>query len=185
MAKPSQEIYIHTLTLGCPSQKIRSSDYASLSVFGLCFTLIVGLLITIASYLLEPVSGFFHKNRKGYNHYAHLEWTSNATLQLQRLAHEGIGRGAWSKCDGSIPVTEADELLGCLDITNLEHPILVGPPQSSKEEDNVSNDSQPTLSDPTPEEEKTEEGNMKATGCGYHFNHRPAETPRCSRESRR
>ncbi len=104
-------------------QKIRSTAYASLSVFGLYFTLILGLLIIMTSYLLEPLAGFLFK-RKRYNRYAHLEWTTNGTLQLQRLAHEAIGFGVWSRCTNLVPATEADELLGCLDITDMEHPVL-------------------------------------------------------------
>ncbi|KAI3321228.1 hypothetical protein HD806DRAFT_537414 [Xylariaceae sp. AK1471] len=94
-------------------------------LFGLYFTLILGFLIVLASYLLEPVSAWLHKRK--YSQYAHLEWTTNATLQLQRLAHEEIRVGTWSECTDTIPVTKANELLGRLDITDLTHPVLRRP----------------------------------------------------------
>ncbi|KAI0201425.1 hypothetical protein F4808DRAFT_425146 [Astrocystis sublimbata] len=107
----------------CNSQKIRSSAYASFSLFGLYFTFVVGFLLIITSYLLEPVSEFLCK-RKGHRTYAHLEWTTGSALQLQRLAQEEIGMGTWHKCIDTIPSTEKGELLGSLDITDLEHPVL-------------------------------------------------------------
>ncbi|KAI1149406.1 hypothetical protein F4825DRAFT_469110 [Nemania diffusa] len=64
----------------CNNQKIRTTAYASFSLFGLFFTLTVGLLLTLVSYLVEPISSCLHK-RKGYNQYPHLEWTANSTLQ--------------------------------------------------------------------------------------------------------
>ncbi|KAI1752806.1 hypothetical protein F4782DRAFT_546419 [Xylaria castorea] len=89
----------------CRNQKIKSTAYTSLSIFGLVFT-----------YLLQK--------RRSYGQYKHLEWTANATLQLQRLAHEGIGQGTWSKGAETIPTTKEDESLALLDISNLEHPVL-------------------------------------------------------------
>ncbi|KAI1370586.1 hypothetical protein F4677DRAFT_465069 [Hypoxylon crocopeplum] len=108
----------------CSSQKIRSTAYASFSLFGLIFTFTVGCIIILVSYLLEPVSAFLHA-RKGCKQYQHLEWATNATLQLQRLAHEEAGLGTWSQCTATIPITGGtDEILGCYDITDLEHPVL-------------------------------------------------------------
>ncbi|KAI1743972.1 hypothetical protein F4680DRAFT_470466 [Xylaria scruposa] len=107
----------------CNNQKIRSTLYGSFSLFGLLFTFIVGLLIITTSYLLEPVSKILYK-RWGYKTYAHLEWTTNATLQLQRLAHEELGFGTWSKGTDEVPATKEGELLACLDLTNPIHPVL-------------------------------------------------------------
>ncbi|KAI1739076.1 hypothetical protein F4680DRAFT_466641 [Xylaria scruposa] len=107
----------------CKSQKIRSTLYGSFSLFGLAFIFLVGGCLVLTSYLLEPVSKYLFK-RKGCKIYQHLEWTTNATLQLQRLAHEEAGFGTWSSCTGTVPSTETNELLGSLDITNLKHPII-------------------------------------------------------------
>ncbi|KAI1734566.1 hypothetical protein F4680DRAFT_453841 [Xylaria scruposa] len=107
----------------CDSQKIHSTAYGSFSIFGLFLTLLLGFLVTLISYLLEPVSSYLCKKR-GYDEYAHLEWTTNATLQLQRLAHDEVGSGTWSQCLRRIPHTKANELLACLDITDPAHPVL-------------------------------------------------------------
>ncbi|KAI3317212.1 hypothetical protein HD806DRAFT_541470 [Xylariaceae sp. AK1471] len=107
----------------CQNQKIKTTAFISFSLFGLIFTYVVGILLAVISYSLEPVSKWFHKQR-AYGQYKHLEWTTNATLQLQRLAHEGIRQGTWSKGTDTTPTTEKDELLGLLDISNLEYPVL-------------------------------------------------------------
>ncbi|KAJ2981336.1 hypothetical protein NUW58_g6714 [Xylaria curta] len=109
----------------CNNQKIRSTAYASFSLFGLFFTLAVGVLLTLVSYLLEPVSEWLHKRKcSDNNKYPYLEWVANATLQLQRFAHEEAGFGTWSEGTGTIPMTKAGELLGSLDITDPSHPVL-------------------------------------------------------------
>ncbi|KAI1357338.1 hypothetical protein F5Y08DRAFT_352669 [Xylaria arbuscula] len=122
----------------CDSQKIHSTAYGSFSVFGLCFTLLFGFLITLISYLVEPISSYLCK-KKGYNRYAHLEWTTNATLQLQRLAHDEVGSGTWSQCLRYIPHTKTNELLACLDIMDPEHPILYPAPSKVTRLENPSN----------------------------------------------
>ncbi|KAI1744856.1 hypothetical protein F4680DRAFT_443335 [Xylaria scruposa] len=108
------------------SPALKELSYGSFSLFGVLFTLVVGLLIVLVSYLLEPISGYLCK--RGHSQYAHLEWMANGTLQLQRLAHEELGSGIWSKCIDDIPAAEQDELLGSLDISDLDHPVL-RPPQ--------------------------------------------------------
>ncbi|GAW24524.1 hypothetical protein ANO14919_141110 [Xylariales sp. No.14919] len=110
----------------CNNQKIRSTAHASFSVFWLVFILVAGLLLISTSYLLEVVSEFLAK-RKGYRQHAHLEWNTNTTLQLQRLAHEELGLGTWSRCADDVPATMPGELLGLLDISDLKHPVLHTP----------------------------------------------------------
>jgi hypothetical protein len=133
---------------------MRTTAYGSFSLFGLFFIFSVGGSLILTSYLLEPVSKSLHKN-KGYKKYQHLEWTTNATLQLQRLAHEEAGFGSWSSCTGTVPNTKANELLGTLDIINPKHPIL----QPSSREDSSSSNPQSiieapnTAQDPAPTED--------------------------------
>ncbi|KAI1132832.1 hypothetical protein F5Y10DRAFT_291787 [Nemania abortiva] len=127
----------------CNSQKIRSNQYTSFSVFGLLFTYIAGLFIILVSYLLEPISQILYR-KWGYRKFAHLEWNAITTLQLQRLAHEQLGFGTWSKGTAEIPLTEAGDLLGCLDISNPDHPLLYPPEQQYRQtlnEGNVDGDS--------------------------------------------
>ncbi|KAI0517573.1 hypothetical protein F5B22DRAFT_654790 [Xylaria bambusicola] len=118
----------------CQNQKIRSTDYVSISVFGLHFTYIIGFLIIIASLVIDPLFTCAQKRWK-YREYENLEWISNETLQLQRLAYDESGQGEWSKCTDTIPITVPDQKLGSLNLTNLEHPRLSHPrsPRSSKD----------------------------------------------------
>ncbi|KAI1113790.1 hypothetical protein F5Y14DRAFT_451603 [Nemania sp. NC0429] len=131
-------------------KKIRSTAYGSFSLFGLAFIFSVGGSLVATSYLLEPVSKYLYE-KKGYKKYEHLEWTSNATLQLQRLAHEEAGFGNWSHCTDIAPNTEANDLLGSLDITNPDHPILRrlsrenSPPDDSQSDIQIQDKSSPTI----------------------------------------
>ena len=59
--------------------------------------------------------------------YTYLEWQTNDTLQLQRLAHEELGYGTWSRAIAGNPVTAAGEKLSVLDISDNSHPVLVRP----------------------------------------------------------
>jgi hypothetical protein len=75
---------------------------------------------------MEPVLECLHKRRK-YKAYSHLEWISNSSLQLHRLAHEELGL-VWSNCDKDIPITSTPEdMLANLDITDPKRPILRRP----------------------------------------------------------
>lgn len=117
-------------------QKMRSTAYGSFSLFGLIFVFAVGGSLIVTSYLLEPVAEFLYKKR-GYKKYEQLEWTSNATLQLQRLAHEEAGFATWSNCTGTAPSTKADESLGSLNLTDPEHPVLKPSPLEEDTTDNT------------------------------------------------
>ncbi|KAK7740716.1 hypothetical protein SLS53_005184 [Cytospora paraplurivora] len=88
----------------CSNQKILSTDYTSLSLFGLYFTYITGILIIVVSYIIEPVLSILHA-RKRYEEYKFLEWSADATLQLQRLAYQGLGSERWSNYTDTIPKT--------------------------------------------------------------------------------
>jgi hypothetical protein len=55
-------------------------------------------------------------------HYARLEWAVNNTLQLQRLAHEGVGYGSWHHCDGEVPLAKPGDILAMLDLEDMKHP---------------------------------------------------------------
>jgi hypothetical protein len=67
--------------------------------------------------------------RKLYNRhsYSRLEWSSNGTLQLQRLAHEELGLGTWSGCTQDVPTTCDTQMLGVLDIADTSHPVFKSP----------------------------------------------------------
>ncbi|PHH74046.1 hypothetical protein CDD83_4635 [Cordyceps sp. RAO-2017] len=97
----------------CANQKILSSDHTSFSLLGLLLTYIIGALIVVMSYALEPIYGFLWR-RWGYKEYTFLQWTADETLQLQRAAHQGIGSGTWTGFVDAIPTTEENEALADL-----------------------------------------------------------------------
>ncbi|KAF2143129.1 uncharacterized protein K452DRAFT_357536 [Aplosporella prunicola CBS 121167] len=119
----------------CTSQKIPNSDYFNISVFGLCFTLILGSIIIVLSWTKESIVGCIGKCRNLESQkYSLLEWNMNDTFQLQRLAHEELGVGSWQECASDVPRTHDVEKLAVLDIEDPNHPRLKAPPLESVEE---------------------------------------------------
>lgn len=92
----------------------------------------VGGIIMILSCTVEPILGCIRR-RRNLDIYARLEWSANETLQLQRLAHEAIGAGAWTECDGAVPVTTGRDCLAVLDVDDPKHPRLKLPPATFEE----------------------------------------------------
>lgn len=75
--------------------------------------------------MAEPVLHARRRRRK-HGEYANLEWITNGTLQLHRLAHED-GERRWDGSTDTVPTTEPDVLLTSLNIADLKHPILSRP----------------------------------------------------------
>jgi hypothetical protein len=105
----------------CGNQKIRSDSYTSFNVLGLILIFSIGGLIMLISAYLPWATERMQRNNKLF---ASLEWITNDTLQLQRLAHEAAGSGNWEGACNSHPQTQKDDLLAVLDITNPKHPVL-------------------------------------------------------------
>ncbi|KAI0185462.1 hypothetical protein EV127DRAFT_503014 [Xylaria flabelliformis] len=135
----------------CMNQKVKNTAHSSFSLFGLIFTYAVGFIVIITSFSLEPVFWLLYRKR-GHNQHATLEWTTNTTLQLQRLAHEGLGFGTWSKGTENIPVAKTGDMLGCLDYTNPNHPVLGSAP--------VVDQSQSSLNTAVEESEESSSGEV-------------------------
>ncbi|KAF2138136.1 uncharacterized protein K452DRAFT_361593 [Aplosporella prunicola CBS 121167] len=107
----------------CKSQKMLSTEHASFSLFWLYFIFILGILVIIIQYSIAPILGCIQR-RRSLDCYTRLEWNTNDTLQLQRLAHEELGLGTWSGAADGIPVTRSGEKLAVLDLTDPHHPKL-------------------------------------------------------------
>lgn len=75
-------------------------------------------MLIVASFSVEPVIACLYRRDQARKlkrgEYKYLEWASNGTLQLQRLAYQGIESGRWSGYTDDIPMTEKDALLGDL-----------------------------------------------------------------------
>ncbi|KAI8629647.1 hypothetical protein F5Y19DRAFT_484558 [Xylariaceae sp. FL1651] len=140
-------------TAACGSQKIRSTTCSSFNMFGLAFFFVAGSLIVVASLALEPLLAALH-DRWGYQQHAYLEWVSQETLQLQRLAHEELGFGTWSGATSAIPTVELGDKLAGLDATDPKHPRLRvavpkvedGSDTANSGSENVNTDSLPIVS---------------------------------------
>ncbi|KAH8898663.1 hypothetical protein GQ53DRAFT_358234, partial [Thozetella sp. PMI_491] len=78
----------------CNSQKIQSTEYASFSLFGLCFIFLIGAAIIGMSYALDSIFEWFERRRKCKGH-GSLEWKTNEILHLQRMGFESMGCGSW------------------------------------------------------------------------------------------
>jgi hypothetical protein len=93
--------------------------------------LILGVSVILVSTFVEQLYFFTLRHSRLSKHpkllYSGVEWRTGSTLQLQRLAHENLGLGTWSKTDGTIPVTEHAEVLGSLDITDPKHARMTTP----------------------------------------------------------
>ncbi|KAF1988411.1 hypothetical protein K402DRAFT_461837 [Aulographum hederae CBS 113979] len=113
----------------CQEQKILSADHTSFSILGLAITLSVGGIVIVLSYTAEPLVQRLQRWRK-LDAYSRVEWTTNGTIQLQRLAHEQLGLGTWSRTDQDYPITENGDILGLLDLSDITHPRLKAPPTS-------------------------------------------------------
>jgi hypothetical protein len=109
-----------------------TTKYSSFSVLGVGLILIIGLMIIIGDFTIELVVDWIQKKRAKTNPnpsgtYARLEWNSNTTLHLQRLAHEGAGVGSWKNAGWAHPVTERGEKLAMIDHRDEEHTTLIAP----------------------------------------------------------
>lgn len=104
-------------------QKIKSTAYSSFSLFGLLFIFGLGGILISTSYAIEPILACLYRRRR-YKDYVYLEWVSNSTLQIQRLAHQGIGSGTWSRSTAEVPITKRGDKLSQLDLTDPSQPLL-------------------------------------------------------------
>ncbi|KAM7193957.1 hypothetical protein V8F33_007463 [Rhypophila sp. PSN 637] len=98
----------------CNNQKIRSRLHTSFSIFGLAFIFVVGGIVTIISYILEPLFHSLDHRRKTttisacHRYRKDLEWTTNNVLHLQCLSYNALLDDGvrWSKFQNEIPVLE-------------------------------------------------------------------------------
>ncbi|KAK8086641.1 hypothetical protein PG994_001615 [Apiospora phragmitis] len=110
----------------CRNQKIRSAEHASFSILGLALTYSAGAIIIIISFIIAPILGLLQKYDR-YNKYAYLEWEGDTAIQLHRVAQDELGHGHWSRCDETIPITQPDDLLAPLDLSDPKHPCWLVP----------------------------------------------------------
>ena len=108
-----------------------TTKYSSFSVLGVGLILVIGggfifLDLTLV-HIVDYISTRRRKSKPNPSGtYARLEWDTNTTLQLQRLAHEQIGVGTWSSRWGH-PITAPGEKLAMIDVADEEHTLFMAP----------------------------------------------------------
>lgn len=122
-------------------------------MFGILFTYILGSLLILLSFTLEPPIRYLYR-RRHYRQYQYLEWHTNSALQLRRLAQDELGYGQWAGCADPVPVTRRGDLLAGLDVRDVEYPrlnrdVIVKTEESrtSKSESKATTDNEPGSTD--------------------------------------
>jgi hypothetical protein len=82
--------------------------------------------VVFLSLSLEFLTSWVQRRFKRIS-YARLEWNTNGTLQLQRLAYEELGIGEWVHGDHAVPITKKITKVAPLDISNIQHLIILSP----------------------------------------------------------
>jgi hypothetical protein len=107
----------------CTNQRIMSTRYSSFSMLGVGIIFALGGALIILDLTIESFLDWIQR-KSGRHDYARLEWKTNATLQLQRLAYEEAGSGSWLHCTDTVPVTRTGDQLRPFNISDIDHPRL-------------------------------------------------------------
>ncbi|KAK7179517.1 hypothetical protein DPSP01_011952 [Paraphaeosphaeria sporulosa] len=127
----------------CRNQKVRSSEYYSFNVLGMSIIIFVGVFLMVVGAFIENIAttigNTFSRDKQHNPPYSRLEWESNSFLDLQRLAHQALGVGNWTRSRTGIPITAPGEQLGVLDSAGQSKlPILKRPRIKEELQDLVS-----------------------------------------------
>lgn len=113
--------------------------------------LIIGSTLILTSIFVEELFALFLRYprlRSAKLIYSYCEWQAGSTLQLQRLAHENLGLGTWTRTDEAIPVTEPGDTLGVLEVTDSKHVHMVIPTEELNRVDSAADSAKFNLLDP-------------------------------------
>jgi hypothetical protein len=109
----------------CKRQMIRNAaGYQNFSTLGVVLIVILGSILIFLGSCVDTIVGWVQERMKA--NYSRLSWTSDGYLQLHRMAWEEAGFIGWKGCDGDVPTYKAlkedDQMLGDLDIREVDHP---------------------------------------------------------------
>ena len=97
----------------CYSQLVQIADgTVNFSVLGLALILVLGTLIVVFSWYQESVVGWLQLSVFRRGEHARLHWILDDKFQLQRMAYELQGLGAWRNREGAVPVSEPGARFG-------------------------------------------------------------------------
>lgn len=127
----SKSLMVTAHLLTSSFQKVRSSSYFSFNVLGTSIILFVGLFFMLLGAFIETIAtsigNTFHPDKQTNPPYSRLEWNSTSYLDLQRLAHQALGIGTWSRSRIGIPITVPGEDLGVVSAASQSKlPVLKG-----------------------------------------------------------
>jgi hypothetical protein len=88
----------------CKRQRVQTSAYYSVSVFGMAVILSIGTILILLDQSLEKLWFAYLNPRSGIAKQA--EWTQTGMLQLHRQAVEARGIGPWDRKNTDVPVME-------------------------------------------------------------------------------
>ncbi|KAI1322756.1 hypothetical protein F5Y16DRAFT_29265 [Xylariaceae sp. FL0255] len=148
----------------CSSQKILSNNFSNFNLFGLLVTYVTSALIVLVSFIAEPILEWLSR-KKGYRRLQQLEWMTNASLQLHRLAQEELGE-IWLDGAGTVPTTTSlERMLAPLDISNPDHPVLARPQPDTLSEQEIKPDQldTPSEAEVKPDQPDTENNRISGT----------------------
>ncbi|KAK0740345.1 hypothetical protein B0T18DRAFT_491030 [Schizothecium vesticola] len=77
----------------CKNQKVVVEGFVSFKIFTIVCIFVGGLLIIVLSFTLDSMVSRCLRLRGERAQYSRLDWSTNETLQIQRLAHEAAGAG--------------------------------------------------------------------------------------------
>lgn len=92
----------------CSSQVIRDPNHYSINVFGLYFTIGVGVLIIVLNCSLSTIVSKIQKWSGAIN-FRNQQYELDNAFQVQRLAYENMGLGRWTSLQSLVPVTQKGE----------------------------------------------------------------------------
>lgn len=95
----------------CSSQVVRDPNHYSINVFGLYFTLGMGLFIIVLNCSLPSIVSRFQSWSRSPS-YRNQQYELDNAFQVQRLAYENLGIGRWTSLEKLVPVTQKGEKFG-------------------------------------------------------------------------
>lgn len=110
-------------------------------------------------YFAEPLLRFIQRYR-ALGVYQRLEWVTNGTFQLQRLAHEELGAGDWADAAEELPTLLKDQCLATLDISKQKHPRLVYKMLANKEGGSTDTTDQQRTPSHNPSDQQIEDSSL-------------------------
>ena len=95
----------------CSRQKIRTPfGYTNFSTLGVAIILALGSIIVLNGMFIDKIVGLYMR-KANWKDFKRRLWAHDESLQLMRVAYEGVGQGVWTGESASVPVTRKGDML--------------------------------------------------------------------------